>query len=64
MKYILPPLDAILHVINPTKEQRVLQHARRLEIALEQSDIREAIVELNLMMRTYREIRNQTPDKK
>ena len=62
MKYVIPPLDEILHIHNPTKEQRLLQHARRLEIALEQGDTREATREFNLMMRLYHEIRNQTPN--
>ena len=63
MKYVLPPLDAIMHVTNPTKEQRLLQHARKLEIALDQEDVREAMREFNLMMRLYHEVRNQTPNK-
>lgn len=58
MKYVLPPLDAILHLINPTKEQRLLQHARKLEIALEQGNVREATKEFNLMTRLYHELRD------
>jgi hypothetical protein len=56
LKYILPPLDAILHLIRPTREQRLLQHARKLEIALEQGNMQEAIREFNLMMRLYHEL--------
>lgn len=56
MRYVLPPLDAVLYVHNPTPEQRIEQHARRLEIALEQDDTREAAREFNLMMRLYREL--------
>lgn len=63
MKYVIPPLDAILHITNPTREQRLLQHARRIEIALEQRDVPEAIREFNLMMRLYNEICDQTSDK-
>jgi hypothetical protein len=53
---VIPPLDDILHVINPTPEQRLLRHARKLEIALEQGDVQEAIREFNLMMRLYHEL--------
>jgi hypothetical protein len=56
VKYVLPPLDAILHLIRPTREQRLLQHARKLEIALEQCKIDEAYKEFNLMMRLYHEL--------
>jgi chorismate mutase len=48
-------LDAVLHVTNPTREQRILQHARRLEIALEQRNVDEAYRTFNLMMRLYKE---------
>jgi hypothetical protein len=63
VKYILPPLDAIMHVTNPTKEQRLLQHARKLEIALDQENVREAYREFNMMMRLYHEVRSETRNK-
>jgi hypothetical protein len=64
LKDIISPLDKILHLVRPTNEQRILQHARRLEIALEQSNVPEAMREFQLMMRLYNEIRSQTSDKK
>lgn len=56
VKHVLSPLNMILHVHNPTQEQRLLQHARLLEIALEQNDTCEAAREFSLMMRLYHEI--------
>lgn len=61
MKYVLPPLDAVLHITNPTMEERLLQHARRLEIALDQLNVEEAIREFHLMMRIYHELHDPKP---
>jgi len=63
MKYLRPaPLDAVLYTRAPTVRDRFHQHARRLEIALEQNDISEALREFNLMAMYYRTI-NQEPSK-
>jgi hypothetical protein len=58
MKDKTAPLDAILRVRNPTPEQRLLQHARRLEVALEQGNADEGYREFSLMLRLYRDIRD------
>lgn len=60
MKYVIPPLDRILHIVFPTKEEKLLREARLLEIALEQGDTRKAMVHFNHMMRFYHEIRRQS----
>lgn len=56
VKPVLPPLDAVLCIVNPTQEQRLLQHARRLEIALDTLNIEEAVREFHLMMRIFHEL--------
>lgn len=61
VRYVIPPLDTVLYITNPTMEERLQQHARKLEIALEQGDTREAILEFNLMKRLYHDIRNTKP---
>lgn len=58
MRHEPAPLDAILHVICPTPDQRLAQHARRCDIALEQDDFAEAIRQFNLMLRIYHELRD------
>lgn len=49
------PLNAILRVSDPTSAQRILQHARRLEVALEQGNVDQAYREFSLMIRLYKE---------
>lgn len=55
MKKLPAPLDAILRVRDPSPAIRIFQHARKLEVAREQGNIDEAILEFTLMQRLYHE---------
>lgn len=53
----LAPLDGVLNIVRPTREERILQHARRLDVALDQGNTDEAIHYFNRMQRLYHELR-------